>query len=220
MATKQVTAKKKVTTPAKRDPNTLQVMVFKGENEVRALAETSLSTITINAATARSFSKVVGITDLSETINVMRDKVVKVNGGDLTELEATLTAQTVTLDTMFNELARRASLNMGEHLSAAETYMRLALKAQSQCSRTIETLAAMKNPPVIFAKQMNVANGNQLVHNASSPNATHTEKTINQSNELLTKGNHATLDTSRTTTASGINQNMATVETLDRGKDD
>lgn len=213
MTTKPVTANKKVAKTAKRDPNTLQIDARIGDCEVRAIAETSLSTTTINAVTARSFSKVMGVTDLTETINVMRDKVIKVNNGDLTELEATLTAQTVTLDTMFNELARRAVLNMGEHMQATESYMRLALKAQSQCARTIEVLAAMKNPPVIFAKQMNVANGNQQVNNASSPNATHTEKTINQSNELLTKGNHATLDTSRTTTASGINQNMATVET-------
>lgn len=214
-----MTAKKKVDQPVIRDPNTLQVMVFKGENEVRALAETSLSTITINAATARSFSKVVGITDLSETINVMRDKVIKVNGGDLTELEATLTAQAVTLDTMFNELARRASLNMGEHLSAAETYMRLALKAQSQCARTIETLAAMKNPPVIFAKQMNVANGNQQVNNGTSANIpTHTEKTINLHSELLEVndgGEKMDGRTARTTIPK--NKAMATMDKIDRG---
>lgn len=213
MTTKKTTAKKKVVTPAKRDPNTLEIAARKGDSEVRIVAETSISTTTLNAVTARSFSKIMGATDLTETISVMREKVSKVNAGDLTEIEATLTAQTVTLDTMFNELARRALLNMGEHLSAAETYMRLALKAQSQCARTIEVLAAMKNPPVIFAKQMNVTNGNQQVNNGSSPNATHTEKTITQSNELLTKGNHATLDTRGTAATSGINQNMATVET-------
>ena len=213
-----MTAKKKVDQPVIRDPNTLQVMVFKGENEVRALAETSLSTITINAATARSFSKVVGITDLSETINVMRDKVIKVNGGDLTELEATLTAQTVTLDTMFNELARRAALNMGEHINAAETYMRLALKAQSQCARTIEVLAAMKNPPVIFAKQMNVANGNQQVNNGSNPNATHTEKIINQPNELLEANNGSKeMDCGTAQATIPKNNTMATVGKIDRG---
>jgi len=39
-----------------------------------------------------------GETDLTETINVLRDKVSKVNTGDLTELEATLTAKTVSLN--------------------------------------------------------------------------------------------------------------------------
>jgi hypothetical protein len=34
--------------------------------------------------------------------------------------------------------------------------MRLALKAQAQCTRTIETLAEIKNLPVVFAKQSNI----------------------------------------------------------------
>jgi len=37
------------------------------------------------------------------------------------------------LDSFFTKMALRAALNMGEYLNAAETYMRLALKAQSQC---------------------------------------------------------------------------------------
>ena len=44
---------------------------------------------------------------------------------------------------------------MNEHLPAAETYMRLALKAQSQCRATLETLANIKNPPTVFARQAN-----------------------------------------------------------------
>lgn len=34
-------------------------------------------------------------------------------------------------------------------------------KAQSQCRATLETLAAIKNPPVIYAKQANISNGPQ-----------------------------------------------------------
>ena len=37
--------------------------------------------------------------------------------------------------------------------------MKLALKAQNQCRMTLETLAAIKNPPVIYARQANFANG-------------------------------------------------------------
>jgi hypothetical protein len=43
--------------------------------------------------------------------------------------------------------------------------MRLALRAQNQCRATLETLAAIKNPPVVFAKQANIANGPQQVNN-------------------------------------------------------
>ena len=62
---------------------------------------------------------------------------------------------------VFAEMARRAALKMGEHLGATESYMRLALKAQSQSRATVETLAAIKNPPVVFARQANINNGGQ-----------------------------------------------------------
>jgi hypothetical protein len=44
--------------------------------------------------------------------------------------------------------------------------MRLALKAQSQCRATIETLAEIKNPqPVAFVQQADVAHGPQQINN-------------------------------------------------------
>jgi hypothetical protein len=45
-----------------------------------------------------------------------------------------------------------------------ERLLRLALKAQSQCRATLETLAVIRNPPV-FARQANIANGPQQVNN-------------------------------------------------------
>src|SRR4051794_3522248 len=48
--------------------------------------------------------------------------------GNLTALADTLTAQALALDTIFNEMARRAALNMDEYLNAAESYLRLGLK--------------------------------------------------------------------------------------------
>ncbi|MBT2323137.1 hypothetical protein J7E62_12355 [Variovorax paradoxus] len=69
------------------------------------------------------------------------------------------------MNALYTELARRASLNMGEYLAA--TYLRLAMKAQSQCRSTIEALAEMKNPPVVFARQANISNGPQQVSNGT-----------------------------------------------------
>jgi hypothetical protein len=37
--------------------------------------------------------------------------------------------------------------------------MRFGLKAQAQCRATLETLAAIKNPPTVFARQANIADG-------------------------------------------------------------
>ncbi len=80
---------------------------------------------------------------------------------DLGHAEAMLVSQAVALNALFGELVRRAGMNIGEHLDATERYMRLALKAQSQSRATLETLATIKNPPVVFAKQANVNNGGQ-----------------------------------------------------------
>jgi hypothetical protein len=58
-------------------------------------------------------------------------------------------------------------LNLYDHLDASERFMRLALKAQSQCRSTIESLAEIKNPSsVAFVKQANIAKGHQQVNNA------------------------------------------------------
>jgi hypothetical protein len=47
-----------------------------------------------------------------------------------------------------------AALNMGQYLDAADKYMRLALKAQSQCRTTVEALGELKNlQPVAFIHQ-------------------------------------------------------------------
>ena len=52
---------------------------------------------------------------------------------------------------------------MGEHLNATETYMRLALKAQTQCRSTLETLAEVKYPKAAtFVRQQNVAYQQQI----------------------------------------------------------
>ena len=207
MTTKKVTDKNK-TPPAKNSANDLRVVDDTGKSKERLMAEVGLSTTMLNATTTRYFNKyVIGETDLTETVGVLKEKLAKVNAGDMAGLEATLTAQTVTLDAMFNELARRAALNMGEYLSATESYMRLALKAQAQCARTIEVLANMKNPPIVYAKQMNVANGNQQVNNGNNLTTTHapahTGEVINEPNELLSERNNASMDSSRTTTTIG-----------------
>jgi hypothetical protein len=53
--------------------------------------------------------------------------------------------------------------------STSEAYMRMALKAQAQCRATVETLVTIKNPPVVFARQANIAQGPQQVNNAMMP---------------------------------------------------
>ena len=52
-----------------------------------------------------------------------------------------------------------------EFVAYVEPYMRLALKAQSQCRAPLQTLAEIRNPPVIYARQANVTSGPQQINN-------------------------------------------------------
>ena len=81
-----------------------------------------------------------------------------------------LLAQAHTLDAIFSFCARSAAPNFGEYMHAGEMYLRLGMKAQSQCRATLETLAAIKNPtPPMFVKQANIAGGHQQVNNGVAP---------------------------------------------------
>lgn len=210
---KMATKKTKPATDA-ATPNTLQIKQEQGKSKERQFAEIGLSPTALNTMTARTFSRGgMGEIDITEAVSVMRDKVGKVNTGDTSELEATLTAQAVSLDTIFNELARRAALNMGEYMQATETYMRLALKAQAQCARTIEVLAAIKNPPVIFAKQANIANGPQQVNNGTPA---HAGENQNEQTKLIEGQGYGTMDTRGAATAIGVNKELETVGAINR----
>jgi hypothetical protein len=70
-------------------------------------------------------------------------------------------AQAVTLNAMFTQLANQSI--QSQYVEHLDRYMRLALKAQGQCRATLETLAAIKNPPTVFARQANIAQGLQAV---------------------------------------------------------
>ncbi|PPD41649.1 MAG: hypothetical protein CTY16_15775 [Methylobacter sp.] len=132
-----------------------------------------------------------------------------VNNGDRERTEAMLVAQAYTLDELFNQLARQARNR--KSLKQFELDLRLALKAQSQCRATLETLAAIKNPPVIYAKQANISNGHQQINNGTP--ATHTGNCKIPPNELLeAQHGSTTVDTGTTGAASGENPAMAAVE--------
>lgn len=133
----------------KREPNQMIAPDKPGEDRAVATAETVLRPTVQAAVTLMEFDKFYGDLDLSGLINDLSEQTRVSNGGDLKRGEAMLTAQAHTLDAIFNNLAQRAAINMGEHLGATETYMKLALRAQSQCRATWETLAAIKNPPVM-----------------------------------------------------------------------
>jgi hypothetical protein len=161
------------------------------------------------------FSKgLIGDVVLRDVLASLKDHAETIKDGDLARVEAMLGGQATALNTMFAELARRGALNMGEYIGAAETYLKLALKAQSQCRATLETLAAIKSPP-IFAKQANIAHGPQQVNNEAA-GITRVQENNNPPTELLGHGHEQRLDTGTTAAAIGSDQVMAAVEAIHR----
>lgn len=197
--------------PKKRNPQALIVENEKGKSEHRRLAEIKLSSNVLNTLATEAFTKsALGEIDFTEAVAVMKEKSEKIIAGDLSELESTLAAQVVSLNAIFTILARRSATC--EYLNQVEANLRLALKAQAQCARTVEVLATLKNPPIIFAKQANIAHGHQQINNNQSP--THAEKTIKSSNELLSEADNAPLDTRGTLETIKVNQELEAVETV------
>ena len=58
-----------------------------------------------------------------------------------------LTAQAHTLDAIFNKMAVLA-IN-AKYMDQMEPFLKVGLRAQSQCRATWESLATIKNPPVM-----------------------------------------------------------------------
>lgn len=147
----------------------LEVDAPAGKSPERLTADLMIGGGAVNVYVASLFSKgTFGEVSLTESVKALNETTAAVKGGSLAAAEGLLVAQAVTLNAIFGELSRRASLNMGEYLGAMDTYMRLALKAQAQCRATLETLAAIKNPPVVYARQANIAHGPQQVNNGGA----------------------------------------------------
>jgi hypothetical protein len=170
------------------------------------------------AAVVEAYGTSYGEQDINALIVDLRVKFDQVSKGDLRHCEAMLVGQANALQAIFVNLARRAVSQ--EYLNQYATHLSLALKAQNQCRATLETLAAIKNPPVVFAKQANInqGNGNQQVNNGTPAPATHAGKNINQQNELLeVQHGSETVVTQTTGKAIGKDKAMAPVETVHRG---
>ena len=159
---------------------------------------------------------------LSEQIDVptmlaeLRDQAAAVNDGNLRQAEAMLMNQATALQSLFSRLADRG---MGCDTAVTfECNMRMALRAQAQCRATLETLAAIKNPPVLFAKQANVTTGPQQINNSvATPSRTRENESLQ--NELLEAHHEQRLDTRAEGAAGGTHPVLETVGTGDRPED-
>jgi hypothetical protein len=202
------------------NPKALEVAQQPSETKAEALAHTALRPTVQAALTLMDYNKGFGELAINTLITDLRQQCQQASKGDLNRVEALLTAQAHTLDGIFNYLARKAV--HADYLNQYETYLRLGLKAQSQCRATLETLAAIKNPkPVTFVQQANIAHGPQLVNNEAAPpaEASRAQETEKQPNKLLETRNDERLDAGAQGATGLTNPALETVGALDRSKD-
>ena len=147
--------------------NTLALYRRDGESEGKTLARTLLDPVARHASLSSTYADQVfggGMqSSINETASLLSEEPDKAATGDMTLASRILASQAVSLDAMFTELARRSSVNMGQHIDAMERYMRLALKAQSASRSTLEALVRMHQPREQTVRHVHVNDGGQAV---------------------------------------------------------
>lgn len=217
-----MTEKKKSPQPAQpktEAPKAIPPATPQKEAEADTLIHLALRPTVQAGVTLLAYNKGLDERSIKTLVSDLDKQCESVGSGDLARAESMLTAQAHTLDAIFNRMARVAV--QCEHLDNLDVNLRLALKAQSQCRATLETLAAIKNPhPVAFVRQANISHGPQQVNNgvAQASDPARAENTEIRQNELLEASDGKRLDTGKTNTAIHRHTEVAAVAPIDRAK--
>ena len=113
------------------DEDQLAVYTHPDDKPGQAEARSALRPTVQAAVTLKEYDKNYGDLKLNHLISALVEQTEASNDGDLRRAEAMLTTQAHTLDAIFNNLARRA-IN-SEYMNSLDTFLKLALRAQSQC---------------------------------------------------------------------------------------
>ena len=169
------------------------------------------------AAVIAEYGTVIGEQDIAALASSLSDGIIDLRSGNMKRAEAMLYAQAHALQAIFMNFSRRALKQ--EYQKNLESFLRMGLKAQNQCRMTLETLATIKNPPVVFARQVNVAQ-QQQVNNGAGPYATstrtHAANCATAQTQLLEASDGQRLDTGAAGTASGADPHLETVGQVHR----
>ena len=195
------------------------VRVGPDDTEKAAIAKGAIRPSLHGAATIKTYSKwLPPELGLKELVDAFAEQTNAVIEGDFDRAVAMLTVQAHTLDAIYNSLARKA-LN-AELLSQFEAHLKLALRAQSQCRSTWEALSAIKNPPMVgYVQQANIAHGPQQVNNETSTRARENQKAPNELLENTGYEPDKWLDRGAPEEAVEVDQDLETVEEVNRSKE-
>jgi len=161
--------------------------VQKDDDDIATKKHIAMAFTSASLAAAHVIRKTEKLADYAtqEIFDRISEMCTKVSGGDMRLPEEMLMSQSIALQRMFVDLTEKAMIQ--KHFPHIEGFMRMALRAQAQCRTTLETLANIKNPPVVFARQANVTTGPQQINNGTAP-PSHAGENENAPNQLLDAG--------------------------------
>jgi len=210
-----MTSKKKPS--KKRDPNEIDTRGHSHDDAATRIAGIVLRPTVQAASTIKEYGKTFGELDITSLVYSLGEQTKASSEGDATRAEAMMTEQAHTLDAIFNNLATKAI--SAEYMEQLDQYLKLGLRAQSQCRATWEALSTIKSPPVMgYIKQANIANGPQQVSNAATDGASRARENQNSQNKLMEKKDGERLDTGTKSTPGQADPAMATVGEVNRSK--
>ena len=135
--------------------------LISGRTDQEKLTNLGFSSEFKAAVTAHAYAPLIGEQDLATVFQQIGEVSIRSVKEGSKDIEFMLTSQVIALDSIFNRLAIQAHSSIGKHPKVVDTYLRLALKAQSQCRATAETLATVKSPKQ-YINQTNVAGAMQI----------------------------------------------------------
>jgi len=150
------------------DANSMPLHRREGISDQRLLAEAVVNPLTRHASLVRGYGEAAfgGSPESTvwDTVAIMGEATERANGKDLSGLVSMMTAQAMSMDAIYTEMARRAAANVGQFPEATERYMRMAMKAQAQSRATVEALAKIVQPREQTVRHVHVDNrGGQAV---------------------------------------------------------
>ena len=102
--------------------------------------------------------------EVAEIFLQLKAQATAIQSGDLSLFDAMLVNQAVALQSLFADLAVKASSGP-KSPELFEMQLKLAMRAQNQCRATIQTLLESRNQTVFINNQANVSHGPQQVVN-------------------------------------------------------
>lgn len=200
-------AKKKPTPEPPKNKRVVGVRLPEGDKDFdREVNRTFLRPTVTAGLVMQTWKSTLSVNELRDAL---MEQIDKVNQGDMSRVENMLLCQSITLDFLFSELCQQAHNNQ-TYIANYESIMRMAFRAQNQCRMTLETLANIKNPPIVFARQANISQGHQQINNGVP--ASRADENKNQQNKILEHTHGERLDTREKSEAIPINPHLETLE--------